>query len=817
MNGRMFLAAASLAAFGLATSVSVGAAPSAAHAQSPGSAAKGSAQRALVNQYCASCHNPRTRSGGLSLDGLDMSRVESDAAVWEKVVRKLRGGLMPPPGLPRPDGATYDGLAAWLENELDRAAEATPHPGRTETFHRLNRAEYQNAIRDLLAVEVDVVSLLPADDASYGFDNIAGVLKLDQSRFERYLEVATKISRTAVGWPVPHVTAHEVRAPAAARQYDQVDGLPFGTRGGMLIRHYFPQDAEYAISVELLCRLQGGSCDGSAGFADEHRLEVLVDKERVGQFVLEPHDRPKDDLKPYEVRVRVKAGPHVVGATFKALPNVEEVESRRERFQRPFFLIGNVFEQNQVIWQPYVDKVTIRGPFDPTGPGDTPSRRRIFACRPSSRGDEGPCAKKILSSLAERAYRRPVSNTDVDRLMTFFEKGREEGGFEAGIVSALERLLMNPEFLFRIERDSVKSGAPKNYAISDLELASRLSFFLWSSIPDQELLNTAREGRLRRPGVLAQQVERMLKDERSEALIKNFVGQWLQLRNLDVVSPSVPLFPDFDDGLREAFRQETELFVGSILRENRSVVEVLTADYTFVNERLARYYGMTDVMGSHFRRISLAGQPRRGLLGHASILTVTSRPNRTSPVVRGKWILETILGTPPPPPPPAVPPLPEKSDQARRAGLPMREQMAQHRSNPVCAGCHSMIDPLGFALENFDAVGRWRDVDDGFRPIDASGNLPGGTKFDGLSSFQAVLSQRPERFAATVAEKLLIYALGRGLEVYDMPAVRKIVHTGASNDYTLSSLVLGVVNSLPFQFRRTAPPVPAGRSARAGQ
>ena len=763
-------------------------------------------QRALLDRYCISCHNQNMKTAGLMLDTLDLSNVSEHADIWEKVVRKLRGNLMPPPGRPRPDKATYDGFASWLESALDRAAEAQPNPGRTETFHRLNRAEYQNVIRDLLALEIDAASLLPADDASYGFDNIAGVLRLDQARVERYLSVAAKISRMAVGTPPPTATAAEFRVSGEARQYERIEGLPFGTRGGLLVRYNFSQDAEYVIRVKLLCRLQGGDCDGAAGFADEHQLEVMIDGERVGLFTLEPRDEPRQEIAPYEVRLPLKGGPRDVGVTFVALPDTQEVESRFQRFQRPFFLIGNVFQQSQVVYQPYVDKVTIIGPFAPSGLGDTPSRRRLFICRPAGQNEEAACAEEILSTLARRAYRRPETKADIQRLLAFYNEGRTHGGFEAGIEMAVRRLLTSPEFLFRIEHDPPRIAPGTNYRISDLEFASRLSFFLWSSIPDDELLDVAARGELQERAVLERQVRRMLADGRSQALVNNFVGQWLQLRNLEVSQPSIPLFPNFDDTLRKTFRQETELLFRSILREDRSVLELLTADYTFMNERLALHYGIPNVQGSHFRRVSLTDTNYRGVLTHGSVLTVTSRPNRTSPVLRGKWILENVLGTPPPPPPAVVPPLPEKKRGARREALPMREQMAEHRANPVCAGCHASIDPLGFALENFDAVGRWRDMDEAFRPIDASGKLPDGTQFDGLASFQEALLSRPERFVATVTEKLLTYALGRGLEYYDMPAVRKIVRETAPGHFMLSSLIQGVANSIPFQMRRAGPP-----------
>ena len=760
-----------------------------------------SPQRALLDRYCVGCHNERLKTAGLTLDALDVGQVGDGADAWEKVVRKLRMGMMPPAGRPRPDNTAMEALAAWLEKELDRAAAATPNPGRPETFHRLNRAEYQNAVRDLLAFDVDIRSLLPADDASYGFDNIAGVLKLSESLLDNYLSAAMKISRASIG-RIPSIPrSDEFRVPEALRQYEHVEGLPFGTRGGILVKYNFPQDGEYQVRVDLLCRMAG--CDGSAGFADRHELEVLLDGRRVRVFTLEPHDQDDEAVvSGLKVRVPVKAGEHEVGATFVKLPSAEEVESHRQRLQRPYYMNGNFMQQRWAIHQPFVDKLSITGPFESAGPGDTPSRRRIFVCQPAA-ADENPCVRKIVCTLARRAYRRPVNQADVERLLAFYTEGRKQGDVDEGLELVLRRLLVSPEFLFRIEAEP--TGAPPGgiYRLGDLELASRLSFFIWSSIPDDELLDVAAAGRLRNPAVLDQQVRRMLADRRSQALVSNFVGQWLQLRNLDAQRPTVALFPDFDDSLREAFRHETELFVDSILRENRSAIDLLTADYTFVNERLARHYGIKNVQGSQFRRVTLGDDNRRGLLGQGSILTVTSRPNRTAPVLRGKWILENLLGTPPPPPPPNVPSLPEPSEGSRARVLSVRERMAEHRSNPACATCHATIDPLGFALEHFDAVGRWRDLDESFNPIDASGVLPNGAAFEDLAGFKAKLLQRPEQFVATLTEKLLTYALGRGVEYYDMPMVRGIVRRAAADQFKLSSLIVGIATSDAFVMRRS--------------
>ena len=547
-------------------------------------------QRALLNRYCVTCHNERSKSAGLSLDALDLANVGQHAEAWEKVVKKLRAGVMPPAGRPRPDRAGYDGFVSWLETELDRAVVAGPNAGRTETFHRLNRAEYANAIRDLLALDMNVSALLPSDDASYGFDNIAGVLKINQSTLERYLSAARTISRAAVGSPPPGPSTEEFRVADDARQYEHIEGLPLGTRGGMLVRHNFPQDAEYLIKVVLLCRISG-ECDGALGFADSHQLEITLDGERLQLFDLQPQlDSEQGASQQLQVRVAVKAGPRRIGATFLRLPTVDEVESLRLRFQRPYYINGNsVIQQQQAVYQPFVDSVTIAGPFGATGPGDTPSRRRIFICRPSSDIREEDCARRILTTLARRAYRRPATEIDLAGLLASYKEGRTQGGFEAGIEMALRRLLVSPHFLFRVERDPKKAAPGTNYRVGDLELASRLSFFLWSSIPDDQLLDAAVNGTLRNRDVLAREVRRMLGDAKSKALVDNFVGQWLQLRNLDLKKPDIPLFPDFDGSLRQAFRRETELFVSSVMRGDRSVVELLTANYTSGNERLARH------------------------------------------------------------------------------------------------------------------------------------------------------------------------------------------------------------------------------------
>ena len=754
------------------------------------------AHEALLQRYCLTCHNERLAARGtvpIALRTADLADVPGTADVWEKVIRKLRTGSMPPAGRPRPDAEASDALAAWLETGIDRVAAAHPNPGRTEPLHRLNRTEYQNAIRDLLAFDVDAAGLVPADDQSYGFDNIAGVLKVSPTLLERYMNAARTISRLAVG-ATPLAPAGETfRIVSDLSQYQHRDGLPFGTRGGMSVEYNFPRDAEYEIELELLDLFAG------APIREPHQLELSVDGERVAVFHLTPPDPDRDQGAAYnrgpdslQARVQVGAGPRVVTAAFIKKTSAL-AESVRQPFDRPHG------EGDYLLYQPHLGTLTISGPFNALGAGDTPSRSRIFVCRPAGEADETPCAREIVSTLARRAYRRPATAADVDALLAFYDEGRATGGFEAGIERAVRALLVSPDFLFRVVSDPPGTAPGAPYRLSDLELASRISFFLWSSIPDDELLDAAAEGRLRDPGVLERQVRRMLADPRSEALAKNFAGQWLRLRNISGALPSDVLFPDFGESLRQDFVRETELFFDSVMREDRSVTELLTADYTFLNERLARHYGVTGVYGGDFRRVTLADPNRHGLLGQGSILTVTSYSDRTSPVGRGKWVLENVLGTPPPPPPPNVPELEPAEDSGRV--LAMRERMEQHRANPVCASCHRLMDPLGLALENFDAVGRWRGHMPGGIAIDASGAMPDGTPFDGPADLRELLVRNPEQFVTVVTEKLLTYALGRGVEYYDAPAVREITRAAAEHDYGLASLIVGVVGSTPFQMR----------------
>jgi len=846
--------------------------------------AAAASHQTVMDRYCLGCHTEAARQRGtvpVALEGLELAQVGQDAEVWELVVRKMRAGLMPPSGMPRPDPDAADAFADFVEAGLDRAAAARPDPGRTEPFHRLNRAEYRNAARDLIALDVDVSALLPADDSSYGFDNIAGVLKVSPTLMERYLTAAQKISRLAVGTPLPQPNVDYFRVADDLSQDVHLPGLPLGTRGGTRITYTFPMDGEY----EFRPRLTRDLNEGVPLYTEDQTLEISVDGERVGLFTLpgvtgrgrgggrgarpgpqepsEPDDSapaPESDApdagaasvqepapdggqsepqsqrpaeppisqieqriragaaerqarntadESWNLRVPVRAGQREVVVTF--LNRTPELaETARLPFHRPYPAGVNIPETRQGV---YLRSVEIAGPFDPSGPGSGQSRERIFRCEPpagATAAEAEACAGTILSTLARRAYRRPVAGDDVEPLLAFYRDGYASGGFDAGIEHALRRLLVSPEFLFRVERDPEGVRPGEAYPVDPIALASRLSFFLWSSVPDDELLRLAEQGALADPAVLGRQVRRMLADPRSDAFVENFAGQWLFLRNLEAVVPVQSIFPDFDDGLRQAFRTETELFFESLIREDRSAYDLLRADYTFVNERLAVHYGFPAITGSHFRRVTLPpDSPRRGLLGHGSVLTVTSHPNRTSPVVRGKWILENLLGTPPPAPPPDVPPL--EAVDTPGAVLSMRERMALHRANPVCASCHAMMDPLGLALENFDATGKWRTLDDASLPIDASSRFPDGTPFEGPDGLREGLLAS-DRFVATMTEKMLTYALGRGVEYYDMPAVRAIMREAAADEYRFSSLITAIVRSAPFTMRR-APD--AGRAAAA--
>ena len=775
----------------------------------------------LLERYCVTCHTERSQAGGLVLEGRDPAGASADAEIWEQVARQLRSGVMPPPGAQRPLAAEAAAFVSALEAELDRASAAAPDPGRPP-IHRLNRTEYANAVRDLLDLEFDTSELLPADPSLGGFDNVAGVLSVSPVLLDRYLTAAERISRLAVGDPAigPAFASRTYDVGKQVFQDDRMsEDLPFGSRGGLAVRHRFPLDGEYVFTVRLRRNIFGYV----RGLRDAHRLELRLDGELAGAFSLggdapgepapesfaglalgdpewEAYTLAADDG--LRLRVPVDAGTRAAGVSF-----VEALVEEEGVLQPPLTGLGLGFTELRSSPSgppgPAVDSISIDGPFGATGPGTTPSRERVFVCRPARTEDGEPCAATILKGLARRAFRRPVTAAEVEVLLDFYRQGRREGGFEAGIRAALERLLVDPRFLFRIERDPEGVAPGSAYRLGGVELASRLAFFLWSSIPDDALLDAAENGRLQGDAALEVEVRRMLADERAATLVSGFASQWLTLQRLRDVSPDPELFPDFDDTLRAALRRETELFVASQIREDRSVRDLLAADYTFVNERLARHYGIPNVYGSRFRRVSFADGRRGGLLGQGSILTLTSYPTRTSPVQRGRWLLENILGTPPPPPPPDTPTTLAERD-AGGAALSMRERMEAHRRNPACAGCHARMDPLGFALEPFDAIGKWRAHEASGRVIDAAGRFPDGAEFDGPAGLRRLLDERSDEFVRTAAEKLLAYALGRPLTHADMPAVRGIVRQAAPDDYLWSSLVLEVARSMPFRMRKAA-------------
>jgi hypothetical protein len=755
--------------------------------------------RAFINTYCVTCHNDRLKTGQLSLEKMDFDNIPAGAETWEKVIRKLRASAMPPQTAPqRPDQATSDAFASLLETSIDRAAAAKPNPGRA-TLHRLNRTEYGNAVRDVFGLDIDTTPLLPADDESYGFDNIADVLKISPSLMQRYMSASWNISRLAVGNTAIVAETATYRAKPDLSQDGHIEGLPLGTRGGMSIRHNFPLDGEYEIRV----RLWRATADVIKGLEEVHQLEVSVDGVRSKLITIGgPTDRDlsyensgksaEEIDKRLTIRVQAKAGPRTVIATF-----VKQSDAQNDDILQPYMRTN--LDPLGYRGLPAVDRVSIAGPFKPTGAGDTPSRRQIFTCKPAIAAEEPACARQIISKLARKAYRRPVTQADLDNLVGFYQRGRNEGGnFESGIEAAIQLILASPDFLFRFEPDPANVPPGGMYRVSDQDLASRLSFFLWSTIPDEELLSLAAQGLLKDPAVLERQVKRMLKDPRAKALVDNFAGQWLYLRNLKTINPDFETFPDFDDNLRQAMKKETDLFIETIIKEDRSVMDLLNANYTFVNERLARHYGMPGIYGTDFRRVTLKDDNRRGLLGQASILTLTSNSTRTSPVNRGKWILTNLLGLPPNPPPPEIPALKEKSDAGKPTSL--RERMEQHRANPTCAGCHRAMDPIGFSLENFDAVGQWRNTDEGVK-IDPSGTLFNGTNVNGPVSLRQALINRPEIFTGVLTEKLMTYGLGRGVQYYDMPAVRGVLKSARPNDFRFSSIVLGIVKSTPFQMK----------------
>jgi Protein of unknown function (DUF1592)/Protein of unknown function (DUF1588)/Protein of unknown function (DUF1587)/Protein of unknown function (DUF1585)/Protein of unknown function (DUF1595)/Planctomycete cytochrome C len=728
-------------------------------------------ERALINQYCLGCHNEKTKTAELMLDKLDIDHPGDHAEKWEKVVRKVRAGMMPPSGMPRPDRSVLDAFAAKIEAGLDRTAAANPNPGWTG-LHRLNRTEYTNSIRDLLALDIDASTLLPADDSSEGFDNIADALAISPALIERYAAAAIKISRLAVGNPLVASSTVTYRAPSDFSQRDHVEGMPLGTHGGMQVRHTFPVDAQYTIQI----RARGGGSSGGglgtgggrgAGPSGE-QLEVMLNGERV-QLV---------GANGGSIKLNIKAGPQTIAAALvrRGPPGGDEI------WQAP-------------LGSGAVSSIAITGPANPTGSGDTPSRRKIFTCTPASPAEESACAKQIITTLARRAYRQPPAGADLDTLLSFYQTARNSGSFENGVEQALARVLMDPRFVFRFEREPANLKAGAAYHVTDLELASRLSFFLWSSIPDEELLQVAIQGKLHEPAVLEAQTRRMLADPKSSTLSTNFGGQWLFLRDLKAAKPESR---EFNDNLRQAFRRETEMLLETILREDRSVLDLLNADYTFVDETLAKHYGIPNVRGSRFRRIQITDENRRGLLGQGSFLLVTSVATRTSPVARGKWILENMLGTAPPLPPPNVPALPE--DEKAQQSYSLREKMEQHRKNPVCSSCHKIMDPIGFSLENFDLTGKWRSMDGG-KPIDATSQLVDGTPLNGPVSLRQAILSRSDVFVRTMTEKLMTFGTGRGLKYYDMPAVRSIARDAARNNNRYSSIILGIVKSDPFQMK----------------
>ena len=759
-----------------------------------------SAQRALVDQYCVVCHNQKLKTANLLLDQLDLTRLADHAEIAEKVVRKLRAGMMPPSGMPRPDAATREGLITWMEHELDSHPKMhLPPPG----IHRLNRTEYSNAIRDLIGLEVDATTFLPPDDSTHGFDNIAGTLVTSPALLEAYLSAAGKIGRVAIG-NATAATVTQYRVAEDASQNYHIEGLPFGTRGGILFKHEFPANGDYVFAIVPLNEGEMGQQNRPFGQITGEKLEVTVDGTRVKLF-----DWDKE-MQGFAVRtgvpsprIPIAAGLHTVGVTFLATNYA------------PDYNLNNLFSRTTIetgalagmAFFPHVGIVRVEGPYDARRPTDTPSRRKIFVCRPTNPSNEETCARTIVSTLARRAFRRPTTDSDIRALMEFYLAGRSEGSFDDGIERVLLRLLADPEFIYRREVEPLRVAPGQSYRLSDVELASRLSFFLWSSIPDEELLGLAEHGGLRRGAVLEQQVRRMLTDPRSEALISNFIGQWLNVRALHDSYPIATVYPDFDDNLRQAFRRETELFFGSVVHEDRSILELLTGDYTFVDERLAKHYGIPNIYGSDFRRVPLGADMdmRRGLLGKGALLTITSQASRTSPVARGKWFLQTFLGVSPPDPPPNVPAIKEqKEDAAGNVKEPtMRERMQQHHANPVCATCHRIFEPIGFSLENYDAIGLWR-TDEAGAPIDPAGQFVDGSRIDGPASLRDLLLRYSPQYVRNVTEKLLTYALGRGIEYGDMPLVRSIVRDAAGGNYRFSSLVLGIVKSAPFQMNMKA-------------
>ena len=769
------------------------AATSSSRTQAPDAAA----QRAVIDEYCVVCHNKTAKTANLLLDQLDLAHLGDHAEIGEKVVRKLRAGMMPPTGMDRPEAAERDALISWMEKELDRSAVTyLPAPG----IHRLNRTEYTNAIRDVLGLKVDATKFLPSDDSTRGFDNIAGALTLSPALMEAYLSAAGKIARLAIG-DVSAPTQAVFEVPPDTAQNYHIEGLPFGTRGGILIKYQFPADGEYTFKVKGVT----GYFQAVLGGVKGEQLEVTVDGERVRLFDWDKEISNTTGNGKSTQRIAVKAGLHTIGVTFLATNDVPGSELNRP-FQRTMNTPGSI---PGFLFYPHVGQVWIEGPYNATGATDTAARKKIFVCRPATRAEETPCARTIMAALVKHAYRRPSTSADLQSLTEFYQQGRSEGGsFDDGIEAVVQRVLADPEFVYRLEPEPAGLAPGKTYRINDLALASRLSFFLWSSVPDDQLIDLAAQGKLREPAVLEKQVQRMLADPKSDALVSNFTGQWLNVRSLENSDPAINLFPDFDDNLRAAFQREIELFFSSIVHEDHSILDLLTANYTYVNERLAKHYGIPNIYGPQFRRVTLTPDldMRRGLLGKGALMTETSVAVRTSPVARGKWFLQTFLGVSPPDPPPNVPQIKEKpADATGNAKVPtMRETMAMHHTDPVCSSCHAIFEPIGLALENFDAVGAWRTQDDG-SPIDATGILVDGSKLDGVASLRDALVRYSDQFERVVAEKLMIYALGRGVEYQDMPMVRSIVRESAPGNYKFSSIVLGIVKSPAFQSNMKPP------------
>jgi hypothetical protein len=756
-------------------------------------AQKSASSRSLANQYCAGCHNDKLKSGSMTLTQLDFDHPEQSAELAEKIIRKLRVGMMPPPGMPRPDAAALKAFATALENGIDEAAAAHPNPGRP-ALHRLNRTEYANSVREMLGVEVDVSALLPADDMSHGFDNMADVLTMSPTLMEGYIRAASRISRQAIGdtAALAHTTTYQI--PRVLSQMHHIEGTPFGTRGGIAVLHDFPADGEYVFKLGFYYSPTGPLFGLNQGKGQQ--IEVAVNGERVALLDINPAMKlANDGIKTDPVHIQ--AGPHNISASFiQKFDGPLEDEYEMVEQSLVDVSVGTVPGMTTL---PHLHELSITGPAKISGLSDTPSRRRIFTCRPANGSDEVPCAKKIISALARQAYRRPVTETDLEALLSFYQQGRNDGDFESGIRTGLQAILASPEFVFRFERVPSNVAPGANYRVSDLELASRLSYFLWSAAPDDQLIAVAGQGKLKDAAVLDKQVRRMLADPRSKALASNFAGQWLHLQNLKDANPDLFLYPNFDKSLSQSMRRETELLFDSIMREDRNVLDLLTANYTFVNERLARHYGIPDILGNRFRRVTLIDPNRFGLLGDGSILMLTSTATRTSPVQRGKYVMEVLLGTPPPPPPPNVPALKEAAETTKP--LSVRERLEEHRRNAACAGCHKLMDPIGFALENFDAVGIWRTNDEGSR-IDASGQMFDGTRLDGPASLRQAILNHSDAFLGTFTENLLAYGLGRVIDYHDMPFVRAIGREAAKNNNRFSSFVLGIVKSAPFQMRR---------------